>query len=299
MMTKTNKSIIIIVIALVLIASGHYYWKKQKIQLTSLDKTASWKTYINEDYGFEFKYPENLEVNIQFDQKNVNLKPENPNNETFNWFQMSLSNKENIELFDFSLSINHPGVGFEGMEEVSEATINIDGVQFRKDVLLYTDDDYKVNNSGKGLILYGFHSGDNGYMVVADKSFEKLLDQIISTFKFTKPSIFSSKGTLTGHVDIGPFCPVEQEGKPCPVPPEAYSSVKIKIYLNYPSPNTLISTANVDSNGNYSLELNPGEYVVAVESPYGLGETEYNDAPEEIRAGKINVLNFTIDTGIR
>ena len=37
-------------------------------------------------------------------------------------------------------------------------------------------------------------------------------------------------GTLAGRITVGPFCPVEVEGEPCPPPPGTYESIAILVY---------------------------------------------------------------------
>ncbi|MFH1462634.1 MAG: PsbP-related protein [bacterium] len=65
---STPAGIIIVVLA-ALLAGGVLAWqcwwtpqgeKEEKEQEIAQDETASWKTYTNEEYGFEFKYPETV-----------------------------------------------------------------------------------------------------------------------------------------------------------------------------------------------------------------------------------------------
>ena len=37
-------------------------------------------------------------------------------------------------------------------------------------------------------------------------------------------------GTLVGQITVGPFCPVEIEGQPCPPPPGTYESIAVLVY---------------------------------------------------------------------
>ncbi len=104
------------------------------------------------------------------------------------------------------------------------------------------------------------------------------------------------KGTLSGHVTIGPLCPVE----PCNVTQEqieaSYASRKILIYDA--SGQSVLEQVSIDKNGNYRIELNAGNYVVDIPHT-GVGGS--SDLPREIKigAGKTITLNIDIDTGIR
>ena len=104
------------------------------------------------------------------------------------------------------------------------------------------------------------------------------------------------KGTLSGHVTIGPMCPVE----PCNVTQEqieaAYASRKILIYNA--GGQSVLEEVGIGKNGNYSVELNPGNYVVDIPHT-GVGGSADLPAEIKIEAGKTIVLNIDIDTGIR
>lgn len=57
--------IIIILVLTVIIGGGVFAWQKfgtpkQELKQESKDETANWKTYTNDEYGFEFKYPKDF-----------------------------------------------------------------------------------------------------------------------------------------------------------------------------------------------------------------------------------------------
>lgn len=101
-------------------------------------------------------------------------------------------------------------------------------------------------------------------------------------------------GYVTGHVDIGPFCPVEIVGEPCKVPPEAYSSREVIVYES--NQTTINVKGKIDTNGNYKIALGPGKYYVQIR-PAGIGEGEKKLVI--IKSFETSTLNFDIDTGIR
>ncbi|MEO5635096.1 MAG: hypothetical protein ABIS26_00035 [Candidatus Paceibacterota bacterium] len=101
-------------------------------------------------------------------------------------------------------------------------------------------------------------------------------------------------GYLSGHVTIGPFCPVEQVGKPCPPPEGAYTSREAIVYES--DGKTEKERMHLDTNGNYKFTLGPGTYYVQI-APAGIGPGEKKAAT--VKSFETTVVNFDIDTGIR
>jgi hypothetical protein len=101
-------------------------------------------------------------------------------------------------------------------------------------------------------------------------------------------------GTLEGRLTIGPICPVERPGLPCPVPPEAYAAREVWIFQH----NKQIATAELDDSGKYSIALRPGIYLVDINHA---GMDRSADVPKEVRiqSNVITRLDIDIDTGIR
>ena len=106
----------------------------------------------------------------------------------------------------------------------------------------------------------------------------------------------SAKGVVEGKVTVGPICPVERPGVPCKVPPEAYTSREVIVYKE--DGKTEIERKHFDTKGHYRFELAPGNYVINIPASRVGGS---KDLPKDITisAGKIILLNFDIDTGIR
>jgi hypothetical protein len=101
-------------------------------------------------------------------------------------------------------------------------------------------------------------------------------------------------GYLEGQVKLGPMCPVERNGAPCPVPPEAYAAQEI-LLLNKAE---VIARVRPDSHGSYRIAIRPGKYVADINR---LGVASSGDVPREveIRAADTTRLDIAIDTGIR
>ncbi len=112
-------------------------------------------------------------------------------------------------------------------------------------------------------------------------------------------------GILTGHVTVGPICPVERQGVPCPVPSEAYTSRQVGVYTiataTTPEGFTnakLVASQHLDSQGNYQFDLPPGKYDIRA-SGMQVDQLSADEGTVTIKVGETTTLNFTIDTGIR
>lgn len=106
----------------------------------------------------------------------------------------------------------------------------------------------------------------------------------------------TKNGVIQGKATIGPICPVERVGVPCPVPPEAYTSREIVVYDE--SGTRIVSRTHFDTTGHYRIELPAGIYVLDI--PRG-GVGGSKNLPQQIRlhAGETIEVNPNIDTGIR
>jgi hypothetical protein len=112
-----------------------------------------------------------------------------------------------------------------------------------------------------------------------------------------KPISPQATGILQGHVTIGPLVPVQREGVPDPTPaPEVYTARQIVIF----SANGRIEIARADINpqGNYSIELPAGDYTVDI-NRLGIDFAAGFPATVNIHPGRTTVLDVDIDTGIR
>lgn len=103
-------------------------------------------------------------------------------------------------------------------------------------------------------------------------------------------------GIVSGKVSIGPICPVEQAGVPCPVPAEAYTSREVILYSS--DGVAIVKRMNFLANGTYSFEVKPGTYILNIPRQ---GIDSSSELPKTIivNSGKTTEFNFSIDTGIR
>ena len=112
----------------------------------------------------------------------------------------------------------------------------------------------------------------------------------------TEPEDTRPRGLLYGVVTIGPNCPVETIGQPCPPPPEAYSIRKVLIYDQ--ARQQLLFTVDIDSHGSYQALLLPGKYTVDFKR-VGLDRTTGVPAVVTITASTDVRLDIQVDTGLR
>jgi len=106
-------------------------------------------------------------------------------------------------------------------------------------------------------------------------------------------------GILKGHIDIGPLCPVEKNppDPKCLPTADTYKEWPVAIYTN--DRTTKIRFAiTPDENGNYSLELPAGRYILGLDRTDYLGNSNLPVAID-ITKGNTTVQDIMIDTGIR
>jgi len=104
-------------------------------------------------------------------------------------------------------------------------------------------------------------------------------------------------GMLTGAVAIGPICPVEQEGVPCPVPPETYAGVRVLVQSA--ATGRVVERVALDGEGRYRVVLPSGTYRVGLEHSLGIDRGNPQTRIVRVDAGATVVSDFEIDTGIR
>jgi hypothetical protein len=111
--------------------------------------------------------------------------------------------------------------------------------------------------------------------------------------------ISPERGTLEGHVTIGPMQPVQREGEPEPtLSPETYAAWQIVVFTE--DMDREVARADIDARGNYQITLPVGVYVVTAEPTSGRGGPGGSQAHNvEIASGRVTRLDLEIDTGIR
>lgn len=186
-----NKKFIVTFVVLAVLGSGAYagiwYWQNQ--QLTNevvptftprpIDETANWKTYHNDQYGFEVKYP------IDWFEKDITYDPND--DVKFNGqiimldTQPIIHNREAMHLPSRGLIIRTEKYTNQdttcSKESLKIETVVIDGTSLQR---CKTD-------FGSSYTIYAIKNGmyySFSYQYINPEI--KSIDQILATFKFTK-----------------------------------------------------------------------------------------------------------------
>ena len=178
----SKKSILILLVILVLaLISGVSYetWKilNDKSKKTDLDSTAHWKTYQNEKYGYEVKYPQDWYFITEFGDSVVSFYRKSDTNKVGQQNEIYIMTDIRVTGLskDMNLS-NAVNVVGGSLPEQRYKVNNIDVIELREPGIYDTNDIYFQNKDG---LL--FHFG----MIPADSSYRVILDTMMSTFKFT------------------------------------------------------------------------------------------------------------------
>jgi len=197
---------IIIIIVIGVVAAGSIltyqrYWQPSQLE-EQQDETADWETYRNEEYGFEFKYPS--EIN----DSNVKISYSGPGESidksvSFAAMFLYAADKDvayivSVSDNSFNLSLEewikkHEACGFRKGNDLDINKVNL------KNISLNGEGAVRINDLG-GCVTGGGFAGDVVYVSKNSKVYSigyygeggwgeasrEILDKIISSFKFIK-----------------------------------------------------------------------------------------------------------------
>ena len=103
-------------------------------------------------------------------------------------------------------------------------------------------------------------------------------------------------GVLEGMVNIGPIVPMERPGVKYEIPCEVYEARKVMVYDK--NHKKLVQQVDIDCNGYYRVELEPGIYVIDI-NRIGIDHSSEVPTKVEMKPGQTIQLDIDIDTGIR
>lgn len=247
--------------------------------------TSDWKTYRNEKYGFEFKYPGNWETfNYRF---------------MLNDFELGFRDEDYVQVLEILIN------NFEGdfnqyiddswaASEVRPPTRKIREINIQGNIGLLGEG----QDEGGTYQIFKVQQKDYLYSLVGEYNNIQpyLFDQILSTFKFIDANSFKTTGIVSGRVSIGPLCPVE-----CPeMGPDIYSPLQLVFTpTGEGRPVDLPFYAKLSSDGSYSIELPESNYSVTLKDCAYLGCSTALPKSIFVKANESVQSDIDIDTGIR
>ncbi|MEK7186562.1 MAG: hypothetical protein AAB675_04370 [Patescibacteria group bacterium] len=164
------------------------------------DPTASWKTYTNADLGFSIKHPDSINVDeaegivVLFQGEKKKLPVESPIDPypapNIGFLKRSGSSARNACDLELCLNLSNP-VASKTMKIIDiKINSNIDAVKITYSNSPYSVEYYIANASGSKAIRVGLTTDirdpKNPLSEIELKSRFELLNQILSTFKFTQ-----------------------------------------------------------------------------------------------------------------
>jgi len=216
---------VLIIVGIIAIGSGGYYYSHNKNSISKDDfeiifddnediigqeveqheendleiavenKVASWKTYKNEEYGFEFEYPKNWEITSEKIGQYCN-SPE------FRLYISPSSDKKTFLGIIYTPTqggerLNPENVCLNEQEKEqlhSKEVVFLNNIKMYKEKETITPKEVKINNlnwsfsdtTEIGLVnLVGYYIGETDY--------SETMDKIVSTFKFTSQKVLPSE----------------------------------------------------------------------------------------------------------
>lgn len=133
----------------------------------------------------------------------------------------------------------------------------------------------------------------NGYVFTLTDTTTTVVTLTVTKKTLPVP-VTSAKGYVSGHVTVGPICPVERIDQPCITPSEVYTSRSVIVYAS--DKTTVKEKIALDAKGEYKIALPAGRYWVQIE-PAGIGAGEKKQVT--VTSSQVSTVDFDIDTGIR
>jgi hypothetical protein len=99
---------------------------------------------------------------------------------------------------------------------------------------------------------------------------------------------------VSGVVHVGPQCPVEAVGRPCPDRPSDHVRVTVSRVSGAHAMGKLVAQGTTDTDGGFRIPLAPGEYLITANAGMSC-----QSSPTRVVAGRYVSLDIRCDSGIR
>lgn len=147
--------------------------------------TSDWKTYRNEEYGFEVKIPENWEMRDIYTEKGVAVYFSFSEKEKWYWFE---GGKVNAIIISLNLKTNP---NYHPTEDSLEAWATTPGMSW-KEITVNGTKLYRYTGYGEGAQTTGAFSKDyslsisSSLSMISHPEVKPVLDGMIQTLKFDR-----------------------------------------------------------------------------------------------------------------
>lgn len=167
--------------------------------IATINPTADWQTYINTKYAYQLKYPTDWLVQAMGGTQQVsqiseaNFRATADETPAESGFKIAVTpDPKNLSLTDWVTTQNSDnGITFSSTTKTNSSIVSINGLNWEQ------VDDKSIDYVPTGFVKYGIAQGGNLYYVVIYSADIKIVDQILSTFKFTEASPSASATPLS------------------------------------------------------------------------------------------------------
>ncbi|MFH0937442.1 MAG: hypothetical protein V1808_04075 [Candidatus Daviesbacteria bacterium] len=154
---------------------------------TSSADISNWKIYINTKYSYQLQYPSTWLVRAMDNDKQLeqtseaNFRAVADETPDISGFSLSvISNPKNLSLTDWVKQNPDNGGLLPNVNGINSTVVSINGLNWEK------FDEDSIGTVPTGYVKYALAHGGNLYHIVLYSADAKILDQILSTFKFTE-----------------------------------------------------------------------------------------------------------------
>ncbi len=268
--------------------------EKQKLRPPAADQTANWKTYISKQYSYLFEYPAGWYLHeypdgqlIQIDDRPLpESLPQGEGPFYSGYIEVSVLPKaapREVQVSDPVGTKKCEGSAY-CVQLISKFTLdNKNGARLNLTPL---------NNPTDIVYLYEIDLGTKRIKIVnPSKEKLKILDQILSTFKFLDRNTLNGSSGIYGVATLGPTCPVERPGQTCTAP--FVGTIEL---VRQAGDSAEITSVNTNQDGSFRVSLAPGDYVAERTDTkiFNLSKTKI-----QVVDNQFTKVNIEFDTGIR